>query len=149
MICLRLEYFLTPWKVATGPQESTISVSARTLITVTLLSFSVCLSLKKTNLPPMRGASIVTVTKANHKTKLSSAVEAFGQESTFTFKTLQGQTFVHHMFVPWYDLNIGFPPVYQTSNKNANHLIPLSNIKRGQGSYFEGPALNMCAALLV
>lgn len=49
--------------VTTGLWELTVSVSARTLITVTLLSF--CFSLKQTLLPPPRATSIAIVTKAN------------------------------------------------------------------------------------
>lgn len=51
--------------VTTGLWELTVSVSARTLITVTLLSFSFCFSLKQTLLPPPRATSIAIVTKAN------------------------------------------------------------------------------------
>lgn len=49
--------------VTTGLWELTVSVSARTLITVTLLSF--CFSLKQTLQPPPRATSIAIVTKAN------------------------------------------------------------------------------------
>lgn len=50
----------------------------RTLITVTLLSFSVSLALKRALLPPPRATSVTTVTEANRQLKLSSSEEVVG-----------------------------------------------------------------------
>lgn len=97
--------------VTTGPRESTVSVSARTLITVTLLSFSVWLSLKQTLLPPARATSIVIVTTANQTQWCRGGSGA--RKNCFydwTLRTWEGRTWSRRRLVPFCWLQNWFRP---------------------------------------
>lgn len=123
--------------VTTGPRESTVSVSARTLITVTLLSFSVWLSLKQTFLPPARATSIVIVTTANQTQRCRGGSGA--RKIVFTTGHLELERVEHEAVAGWFlfvDFKIGFAPVCQTFRWR----------ERRANTTAEGPPLIVCAA---
>lgn len=73
------ETFLILWWWLEGFWEVTVSVCARTLITVTLLSFCICLILKQSLWPP-EGHLYHHGNPSQPQTKLSGAGEVVGQK---------------------------------------------------------------------